>query len=245
MTDRIVDMSPRKAALVAGFGYLIILVFGLLANFVLLENLIVRGDAAKTATNIMASESLFRMGIASWLIVLAFDAVVAWALYVFLEPVSKSLSLLTAWFRLVFVAIVGGAFVDLFSVLQLLGGGDDFKVFEPGQLNAQAMLFLSPYEYGFNVGFIFFGAHVMGLGYLILRSSYIPKLVGILLMIASLGYLIDSFASLLSSDYANSEALFLVFVAVPALIAEYSLAFWLLIKGGKVEQREKPALEST
>jgi hypothetical protein len=243
MTDRIVDISLRKAALVAGFGYVIILVFNTFAVLTL-NNLIVRGDAATTAGNIMASESLFRLGIASWIAVLAVDAVVAWALYVFLKPVSPSLSLLTAWFRLLFVAIAGSAFITLFSVLLLLSGADDFAVFQPDQLNALAMLFLNPYDHGFNVAFVFFGVHILGLGYLILKSDYIPRILGILLIIAFVGYLIDSFASVLSSDYADNEALFLLFVAVPALIAEYSLTFWLLIRGRKVEQREKHAPDS-
>ena len=243
MTDRIVDISLRKAALVAGFGYVIIFVFNTFA-LLTLNNLIVRGDAATTAGNIMASESLFRLGIASWIAVLAVDAVVAWALYVFLKPVSPSLSLLTAWFRLLFVAIAGSAFITLFSLLLLLSGADDFAVFQPDQLNALAMLFLNPYDHGFNVAFVFFGVHILGLGYLILKSDYIPRILGILLIIAFVGYLIDSFASVLSSDYADNEALFLLFVAVPALIAEYSLTFWLLIRGRKVEQREKHAPDS-
>jgi hypothetical protein len=243
MTDRIVDISLRKAALVAGFGYLIIFVFNTFA-LLTLNNLIVRGDAATTASNIMASESLFRLGIASWIAVLAVDAVVAWALYVFLKPVSPSLSLITAWFRLLFVAIAGSAFITLFSVLPLLSGADDFAVFQPDQLNAVAMLFLNPYDHGFNVAFVFFGVHILGLGYLILKSDYIPRILGILLIIAFMGYLIDSFASVLSSDYADNDALFLLFVAVPALIAEYSLTFWLLIRGRKVEQREKRAPDS-
>src|ERR687892_1926014 len=197
MTDRIVDISLRKAALVAGFGYLIIFVFNTFA-LLTLNNLIVRGDAATTASNIMASESLFRLGIASWIAVLAVDAVVAWALYVFLKPVSPSLSLITAWFRLLFVAIAGSAFITLFSVLPLLSGADDFAVFQPDQLNAVAMLFLNPYDHGFNVAFVFFGVHILGLGYLILKSDYIPRILGILLIIAFMGYLIDSFASVLS-----------------------------------------------
>jgi len=232
MTNRIADISLRKAALVAGFGYLIIFIFGI--SFFIVENLIVPGDAAATASNIMASESLFRMGIAGLLIVLVADTIVAWALYVFLKPVSKSLSLLTGWLRLVYTAIFGFALLSLFYALQLLSGADYLMVFEPNQLHAQAMLFLNAYGYGLNIGYVFFGLHIFGLGYLIFKSDYIPRILGVLLMVASAGYLIDSFASVLSANYANNEVAFLLIVAVPAIIAELSLTFWLLFKGGKL-----------
>jgi len=243
MTSRSVDLSPRKAALVAGFGYLGILVVNTIA-LSLVDGLIVRGDAASTASKITASQSLFRFGIASWIVVLALDAVVAWALYIFLEPVDRHLSMLAAWFRLVFVAIAGSALVGLLSASRLLGPAGASTAFGPDQFAALAMLSLYPYEYAFNVGFVFFGLHILCLGYLILKSDYVPRLLGVLLMVASAGYLIDSFASVVSSGYADNQALFIVFVAVPALVAEYSLAFWLLIKGGKGERRENPAPEA-
>ena len=91
---------------------------------------------------------------------------------------------------------------------------------------------------------MFFGLTIFGIGYLIVRSDYIPAVLGVLLMIASVGYFIDSFASFLSSDYANNEALFVVFVAVPAIIAELSLTLWLLIRGGKRRPSGEPASES-
>ena len=117
MTNRIADITLSKAAKVAGFGLLIMTVFAIYANFFVLESLIVPGDAAETTTNIMANELLFRMGICSLIIVIILDVVVAWALYVFLKPINKSLSLLAAWFRLVYAAIFGIALANLFGVL--------------------------------------------------------------------------------------------------------------------------------
>jgi hypothetical protein len=234
-------MSLRRAALVAGFGYAVIFLGGL--GFFLISNLRVAGDAAATASNITASESQLRIGVASVIIVLAADLVVAWALYVFLKPVNESLSLLAAWVRLVYVAVAASAMVNLLAVLQLLSGADHLAA-QTGQLTAQAMLFLEQYDYGFNVGFVFFGLHILGLGYLIVRSDYIPRVLGVLLIIASVGYFIDSFASFFSSDYANNETLFVVFVAVPAIIAELSLTVWLFIRGGKRRPAGEPASES-
>ena len=228
MTD-IADVSLRQAAVIAGLGYLIVFIFGF-AN-IRREKLTVRGDAATTASNIVASESRFRAGTASWIVVLVADVVVAWALYVFLKPVSESLSLLTAWVRLVYVAIAAIAVVNLLSTVGLLTDADESEGFRADQRNAQAMLFLRSYDFGFNVGFVFFGLHILGLGYLIVRSDYIPTVLGVLLIVASVAYLIDSFACFLSSSYGRNEAHSLVF-AIPAIISELSLTVWLLIWGG-------------
>jgi len=240
MTSRIADISLRKAAKVAGFGYLIVFILGGFTNFIARDNLIVPGDAAITANNILASESLFRMGIAGGVIVLVADAVIAWALYIFLKPVNKSLSLIAAWFRLLFVAIAGINLLNLLIVLLLLSGADYLTVFETGQLQAQVMLFLGAHDYGIIISWVFFGLHIFLLGYLILKSDYIPRILGVLLIVSSLGYFINSFASFLSSNYANNEANLLV-VAVPAILAELSLTLWLLIKGVKVQQQDNHA----
>ncbi len=228
MTD-IADVSLRQAAVIAGLGYLIVFIFGF-AN-IRREKLTVRGDAATTASNIVASESRFRAGTASWIVVLVADVVVAWALYVFLKPVSEGLSLLTAWVRLVYVAIAAIAVVNLLSAVGLLTDADESEGFRADQRNGQAMLFLRSYDFGFNVGFVFFGLHILGLGYLIVRSDYIPTVLGVLLIVASVAYLIDSFACFLSSSYGSNEAHSLVF-AIPAIISELSLTVWLLIWGG-------------
>jgi hypothetical protein len=226
----IAEISLRQAALIAGLGYLVAFVFSLGNR--LREKLIVRGDAAATARNIRASESRFRASIATWMVVLAADLVVAWALYLFLKPVSADLSLLTAWLRLVYVAIAAGATLKLLSVSDLLSEPDEAEALQPDQRAAQAMRDLNLYNYGYKVGWVFFGLHIFGLGYLIARSDYVPVVLAILLIIASVGYLISSFSSFLSSKFANNEILTLVFVAVPAIIAELSLTVWLLIWGG-------------
>jgi hypothetical protein len=222
-------MTLREAALIAGIAYLVS--FVLSVGNMRRDKLVVRGDAAATASNIAASESRFRVGIATWMVTLAADVVVAWALYIFLKPVSESLSLLTAWFRLVYVAIVSLTVVNLLSVPQLLSGADDFEGFQQDQRNAQAMLLLRSYDFGLIVGFVFFGLHILGLGYLIVRSDYVPIVLGVLLIVAAVAYLIDSFACFLSSSYENNKAHSLVF-AIPAIISELSLAVWLVVWGG-------------
>ncbi|HSN08930.1 MAG TPA: DUF4386 domain-containing protein [Hanamia sp.] len=223
----------RKAALIAGTGYLVVFILGLLTNFFIFGKLIVPGDAAKTADNIIANEPLFRLGIASWIIVLVFDSIVAWALYIFLTPVNKNLALLCAWFRLIYVAIFAASLVNLFSVLQVLTQADFLSTFSSSQAHSQAMLFLNAYNYGFISGIVFFAIHVLLLGYLILKSDDIPHFLGILLLIAAAGYLFNSFGNIISTDYAKHQSQFLLIVALPAIIAELAFTFWLLIKGGK------------
>jgi len=234
--NRVADISLRQAAIIAGLGYIPIFVLGLFAN---IFSFIAPGDAAATANNIVAAEMQFRLSIVIWVVLMTIDTVVAWALYVLLKPVNKSLSLLTGWFRLVFVGIFASSLVYLLSVLQLLSGADYLSVFEPGQLQAQALLFLNAYAFGVNVSWVFFGLHIFFLGYLIFKSSYggyIPRILGVLLMVASFGYFIDSFASFLSPSYANNEALFILVVGLPAITSELSLTIWLFVKGGKIPE---------
>jgi len=223
MTNGIMNLTLRKVAIIAGLGYLVVFILGIFANFIAFENLIVAGDAVTTADNILSNELLFRLGIAGWVIIMVFDLIVAWALFIFLRPVNRNLSLLAAWFRMVFVSIFGLALVNLFSVLQLFKDAD----------YSQAMLLLDAYRYSINISFVFFGIHIFLLGYLIYKSDYVPKILGILLMIAFVGYMIDSFGNFISTSYANSAIAFFVFIAVPAFIAELSLTIWLLFKGGK------------
>ncbi len=235
MTGTNNEISLRKAAIIAGFGYLMVFLVSILGTSFALDKLIVLGDAVTTSNNIMANKSLFRFGITCWIIVIAFDALVAWALYILFKPTNKSLSLLSALFRIIFVVIFGYSFIDYFSVLQLFSGADYLKVFEISQLQAQAMLLINAQDYAMHLSFFFFGLHIFILGYLILKSGYVPKFLGFLLIVASCGYLIDSFGNFLSSSYANNESLFIVFVAVPAVISEFSLTIWLLFKGRKIQ----------
>ena len=233
MTNRITDISLRQAAIVAGVGSLIMDILAPFAEFSVRQGLIVPGDAATTAQNIMANESLFRIAIYLYLIVAILDVVVAWALYVFLKPINQSLSLLTAWFRVVYAAILAIVLLNFVIALQLLSGADYLTVFETGQLQAQMMVFLSAFDYGWQIGLAIFGLHLLLLGYLVYKSGgYIAKILGVLLIIASFGYLIDSSGNLLSPTYEANIALF-------TFIGELLLVFWLLIKGARMPDPSK------
>jgi hypothetical protein len=142
--------------------------------------------------------------------------------------------LLSGWLRLVNSTIFGIALFNLFSVLHILSGAEYLKVFDTGQLHAKVMLFLNTFNNTWLIGLVFFGLHLFVLGYLIFKSGYIPRILGILLIVASIGYLIDSFANFLLPNYTNYKDIFLLIVVVPGIIGELSLTFWLLFKGGKI-----------
>ena len=146
------------------------------------QKIIVQGDAAATANNIMSSGLLFRLGIAGWIIVLICDAVVAWALYLFLKPVNGGLALLAAWLRLLYVATFAAGLLNLFAVLGLLGSADNVAAIESVQLHAQIMPFLAAYDSAVHVSFVPFGLHILVTGYLIFKSGNMPRILGILLM---------------------------------------------------------------
>jgi hypothetical protein len=235
MTNKLTDISLNNAAKIAGIGYVIIFVLGLITNFFIFGSLIIPGNAAETANNILSNEILFRGGMVSWLIVLICDIIIAWALYIFLKPVNKSISLLGAWFRIVYTAIFAITQLNLLIVLILLSGADYLTVFNTNQLNSLVLIFLNGFNYGFLIGLVFFGIHLLFISHLIIRSDYIPKILGILLLLSSLGYLIDSFANFLLSNYEDYKTIFLILVAVPGIVGELSFTLWLLIKGTKVQ----------
>jgi hypothetical protein len=144
--------------------------------------------------------------------------------------VSKDLSLLAAFFNLVQTAILGANKLNLVTVLLLLKGAD-YKVFEAHRLQALASLSLALHEYGFGIGLIFFGVRCLVVGYLISRSGYFPKSLGVLQAIAGLCYLINSFALLLAPALANKMFPAILF---PAFIGELAMGVWLLVKGVNV-----------
>jgi len=233
--------SIQTYAKIAAILYLLIVVLAGFVHFYVPSQLIVAGDAAATASNIMASEGLFRMSIAGELLILLSEIVLSVLLYVLLKPVSKTLSLIAAVSRLAMTTIHGLNLLNQFIVLLLLSGAGYLTVFEPNQLHALVMVFLDAYNYGFTIGIVFLILHAFLLGYLIFRSGYFPRVLGILFMIAALGYLIDSFSYVLVANYLKGP----VYLALPIAISEIAFPIWLLIKGVRAEEWDKRVLESS
>ena len=221
--------SQRQIALVSGIGLLLMIVFIMLAELLAMANIIVPGDAAATTNNIIAHESQFRMGVFFYLIVVILDFVVAWALYVFLKPLNNPLSMLAAWSRLAYATIFGVALVNYYGVVQLLSNAGKVSAFQTTELHAQVMLSLNAFRNVWDFGFIFFGLHLVFLGYVLFKSSSIPKWLGILVLIGGVSYLIDYFGKIL----------FINFNSVVSLIfgwGEALFMIWLIFWGGKKQK---------
>ena len=231
----------KKTARIAGFLYLIMVPFALFGIMYVPSTLIVPGDAAATANNIMASESLFRLSIVSLLMVAIGHILLVLVLYKLLKPVNKNHALLMVIFMLVGAPIAMLNELNKFAALLLLNGADYLTAFTADQLPAQVMLFLNLQEHGVFIAQIFWGLWLFPMGYLVFKSGFLPRILGVLLMIACFGYLIDTFARLLLPNYGAT--IFPTIIGF-TFYGEMLLALWLLIKGVNVEQWEKRALES-
>lgn len=233
--------SPSKYARIGGIIYLIIILTGIFGEAFVRNRLVVSGDAAATAANIIASPSLWRMGIAVDLIMQLCDLPVMMILYVLLRPVNKNLALLTLLFNIIQTAVLVANKLSLLMPLFLLGNGAYLTEFNPQQLQSLSYLFIKLHGYGFGVGLIFFGVVCLLEGYLIYVSGFLPKTIGVLMQVAGVCYLINSFALILFP--ALADALF-PFILLPCLLAELSLALWLVIKGVDEQRwRQWPAAD--
>ncbi len=220
--------SINRTARLAGLFYLIFFLTTILAS-VVRSQLIVFGDAATTANNIIANELLFRIGFVTELISALFFLLAAWALYVLLRPVNKGLALLFLLLNLGGVVVECVNTLNLFSALLLLSGADYLSVIPAAQLQAQALLYIDLYTNGFMIAQIFYGAWLLPLGYLVYRSGFLPRSLGILLIIDFVAVLIWflQFFLLPGLDVISYPGL------VVSFIAEFSLTLWLLVKGVK------------
>jgi hypothetical protein len=234
--------SIQKTARFAGFLYLLIAICGGFSFGYMRTTLMVPGDAAATVGNLVASEGLFRLGIVADAIVFLSEIVLIALLYVLLKPVSKTITLAAVYARLAMVVMQGMNLLNYFFVLLLLSGAAYLTVFTPEQLHTLVLLFFNAYEYVALIWGAFFGLHTLLLGYLVYKSGYFPRILGVLMVLASFGYLLDSFGNFLFPQY---DELYALLVVVLAILGELPFALWLLIKGVNSEQWEKRALEST
>jgi len=224
-----IDHSPQRYARWAGALYLAIIALGLFGELAVRGSLVVAGDAAATAERIAASPLLWRAGIAGDLMMQVLDLPVIVIFYLLLRPVSRSLALLATGLNLIQTAVLAANKMTLLlPVMLLLGEGAHLKTVPVEQLQALAYLSIQAHGYGFGIGLIFFGFACLVRGWLIFKCGFLPPVLGLLMLAAGLGYLVNSFALLLAPDLAS-----LLFPAVlmPAFVGELALALWLLVKG--------------
>jgi hypothetical protein len=220
--------TNKKIARIAGILYLIYIVTTIFAN-ASRTKLIVFGDTIATANNILASEWLFRIGFISDVLAGVLFLLAAWALYVLLKPVNKNIALLFLLLNLGGVTVQCINMLNLFSATLLLSGADYLKIFQIDQLQTIAMFFLYLYKNGFMIAQFFFAAWLFPLGYLVFKSGYLPKALGIIVMIECFGWLMYPFQFFLFPAY---EVISYLSFAV-GFIGEFGLTLWLLIMGAK------------
>jgi hypothetical protein len=235
MITSTIDERPaqRFAALTAGLSLVIMAVAAMLTYGIAHGTLVVQGDPGATWDNLISSQMLFRAEVLGWVMILICDVVAAWALYLFLKPIHEGLSLLGSWLRLTYAALLGIAVLNLLYVMLLTStavsssGNSD-------QLQAQVTLYLEGFGSMWSVGLIMFGGHLLFVGWLACKSDIIPKVIGILLIIAGIGYMAVHLCSTFLPQFMGlASALELVFI-VPMIAGELGFALWLLFKGGKV-----------
>ena len=229
---RTAGTSPLVYARVAGFLLLFVVIIAPFSQLYVPSTLVVPGDATATANNIGASGWVLHLGIVSDSLVFLIEIVLCVLLYVLLRPVSRTLSLVAAFARLAMTVIQGIILLAYFATLLLLSGAAYLTVFGPAQLDALALLSLDAHQYGVYIWEAFFGLHLAVLGYLIFRSGYFPRVLGVLMVFAASGYLTHSYGSWLYPNYAE---IFGLVAGVGALIGELPFFLWLAIKGVNVQ----------
>lgn len=237
MTQQDARMSPQLYARICGVLYLYIFVASSFAELFVRARLVVSGDAAATAANILSHEPLFRLGFTGELLHLSFDVAIAMLLYALLRPVDRNIALLAAFMRLACDVILAMASLSHFAALRLLSGGDALAAFPPDQLQGLALLAMELHGDAYAISLVFFGFACLALAYLVYRSGFLPRAIGVLLAVAGACYLVLSFAHFLHP--ATGAALFDGGILLPCFVAELSLTLWLLVKGVDVAKWEE------
>jgi uncharacterized protein DUF4386 len=225
--------SARLNARLAGILYLVVILGGTFAPFVVAPSSLSADPAAITA-RIMQSQSAYRLGGVAEVVVLACDIGLAVIFYRLLRPVNRTVAMLAAFFRLAYAAINGANVTLHFAPLLVL-------IAEPASPQTLAVTFMRLHLLGFDIALVFFGIHVALLGYLIFRSTYLPRVLGLLLMLGGAAYLTNSLVSMLAPGALAGRALILL---APAGLAEIAIAVWLLIAGVNA-QRWKEIIPAT
>ena len=223
--------SKVKIARIAGFLYLLIIIFGLIAQIFVRDNLVDYDNATTTAKNILASEFWYRFGFVSELLMLVCDIGVTTILFILLRETSKNLSLLSTLFRLASIIILCMTALSHYAALFFLKGSGFLDVFTTNQLNAFALLTIKLHGTGYNISLLFFGFHLIILGYLIYIADIFPKFLGVLLLVGGTCYVFNSFTWFLFPSLAK---MIYPAILIPCAIGEWIFCFRLLIKGVNV-----------
>jgi Domain of unknown function (DUF4386) len=232
-TQQMAGASPRLMARIAGALYLINILGGFFAIGYVRAALVVPGDATTTARNIVAHELLYRLGLAIHIVVLLTNIPLAVIFYDLFKVVNRRLSLLVLFFLLVGTTIEGASLLNQFAPLLLLQGGQAVSGLTAEQIQAQVSLSLALQPIGYSLAQVFYVGYLLLAGFLIFRSTFLPRAVGVLLAIGGVCYLIYSFAGILAPTFA---AHLVPYIQLPSGIGELSLCLWLLVMGVSIQR---------
>jgi hypothetical protein len=221
ITSKNQNIAIQRASVAAGIGLLVMAVLAGYANFGVIKQLVVEGDAVQTASNITASSHIFIAGVVSFLLVAVLDIVVALAIYKVVAPVNKTVSQVAAALRIVYALVFVIATSKLIEASASLHKDSVHNA-------AEAQQNINSFNNVWDAALILFGVHLLLVGYLLYRAAYAPKFLGVLLVISGIGYMVDSFGSLLISNYSAN-------IANVTFIGEVILIFWLLIRGRRIK----------
>ncbi|MCK0107916.1 DUF4386 domain-containing protein [Flavobacteriaceae bacterium S0825] len=221
----------KEIAKISGIAYLMIFISGFYANFAVLESLLDINNPSITTANFINNHSQFGNGLLGFVMMLFFDALLVWSLFGLTKSISKNITYLASFFRLLHALFFGIALFKLWNIYQLT-----FNASNSVTLQHRVMKLLLDFDTLWTVGLLFFGIHLIVLGYLALKSQYIPKALGLLLLLAAIGYIIDGMAKLFMPNYIDYKDVFEVIVIMPSVIGEFSFTVWLLIKGFKKQR---------
>jgi hypothetical protein len=240
MTKLNVETSPQLYARIGGVLYLIMIILGIVQEVVVRGNVVVSGNAAATAANLRSMESLWRFGIAGELFLAVITIILGLILYLLTKPVSKDLALLALLFNIVATTVATVYTLQLAEALFPVGNSSYLGAFTSEQLSAMSSLSVKAHAIGYGFSLLLFGPFFLVTGYLIIKSGYFPKTLGILYMIPGLSYMTSSFALILAPTFASR---YYFFMAGPAFFGELSLCLWLILKGVNVQKWEDVLLE--
>jgi len=228
-------VNPSRTAKLAGFLYVSLIPLGVFGIMYIPNNLIVSGNMAATVALIMEHELIFRLSILSAFTVQLVNLVLVFLLYQLLKPVNKRYAALMVMCILVAAPIAMLNELNLLAVLMLLSGSEYLAVFNVDQIHSMISVLLEMHELGIQIASIFWGLWLLPMGYLIIKSGYLPKIIGVLLIVASFGYLVDSINAFIFPNVGIQFSEFL-------FLGEILIAFWLAIKGVDVNQWQKRSL---
>jgi hypothetical protein len=228
-TDDSAVLPARLTARIAGALYLIVIAGGLFAEAVVLGSLTVRGDAAATARSIAANESLWRWGIGVHFLYLACAGIAMYVLfYLLFRRAQPTLALAAFAFAITSAAIEGASLLQLYVPLAIIENQSALAGMSEGERHALAYLAIQLYETGFGFALLFFSGFCAAIGLLILRSRLVPRVIGVMMVLAGICYLVNSLATIVAPGLA---ALLFPWILLPCLVGEASLAMWLVVKG--------------